>query len=87
MGLVESFLGIQDIVFPHQALRNSFEPENFRVLTYSRLQLLMTLLEAVIYYQVLIKGNIMIREHIFAAKPHDGEVERTYLLPTEIQSV
>ena len=85
MGLVESFLGIQDIVELHQSLRSGFSPENFRVLTYNRLQLLMTLLEAVIYYEVSVSGKVLIRDHRFAAKPHDGEIDRTYLLPKHVE--
>ncbi len=84
MGLVDSFLAIQDIVEPHQELRDSFSPENFRVLTYHRLQLLMTLLEAVIYYEVSVRGKVLIRDHRFTAKPHDGEFDRTYLLPKNV---
>ena len=85
MGLVESFLGIQDIVELHQSLRSGFSPENFRVLTYNRLQLLMTLLEAVIYYEVSVSGKVLIRDHRFAAKPHVGEIDRTYLLPKHVE--
>ena len=85
MGLVESFLATQDIVELHQKFRSSFGPENFRVLTYNRLQLLMTLLEAVIYYEVSVSGNVSLRDHRFAAKPHDGEFDRTYLLPKHVE--
>ncbi|MGI9322700.1 MAG: hypothetical protein ACR2PJ_03865 [Pseudomonadales bacterium] len=83
MGLVDAFLSIQDIVETHQTRRDSFNPANFRVLTYHRLQLLMTLLEAVIHYEVSVQGNVLIQDRRFAPKPHDGEVDRTYLLPEE----
>jgi uncharacterized protein YerC len=81
MGLVDAFLSIQDIVEAHQSLRDSFNPANFRVLTYNRLQLLMTLLESVIYYEVSVRDNVLIRDQRYAPKPHDGELDRTYLLP------
>ena len=81
MGLMDDFLSIQDIVVTHQALRDTFNPANFRVLTYNRLQLLMTLLESVIHYEVFLKGDMLISDQRFAARPHDGEVDRTYLLP------
>jgi len=81
MGLMDRFLSMQDIVETHQTLRDSFNPANFRVLTYNRLQLLMTLLEAVIHYEVSVQRGFMIRDQRFAAKPHDGEFDRTYLLP------
>jgi hypothetical protein len=81
MGLVESFLRIQDVLTTHQSLRDSFDPSSFRVLTYNRLQLLMTLLQGVIHYEVRMAGNVSISDRQFSAKPHDGGVNRTYMLP------
>ena len=81
MGLVDSFLSMGDILSMHRALRDSFNPENFRVLSYKRLQLLMTLLEAVIGYEVSVGGDEMLMDQVFAQSPHDGQLQRTYLLP------
>ena len=81
MGLMDTFLAIQDVVGTHRMLRNSFNPENFRVLTFNRLQLLMTLLQAVIHFEVSVQRGVTICDKTFAAKPHDGEFDRTYLLP------
>ena len=81
MGLVDSFLSMGDILSMHRALRDSFNPENFRVLSYKRLQLLMTLLEAVIGYEVSVAGDEMLMDQRFAQSPHDGQLQRTYLLP------
>ena len=83
MGLVESFLSVHDVLNVHQALRDSFDPSNFRVLTYDRLQLLMTLLQTVISYEVPRLGNDCVDGHLFSAKPHDGDLNRTYLLPDQ----
>lgn len=81
MGLVESFLTVQDVVGTHQALRDSFDPSSFRVLTYDRLQLLMALLQGVIHYEAALARNVSISDHLFSEKPHDGDVNRTYFLP------
>lgn len=81
MGLIDSFLSTQDIVEMHRTLRDSFNPGNFRVLTYNRLQLLMTLLESVIHYELAIGGNELVSDRMFSPKPHDGQFDRTYLLP------
>ena len=81
MGLIDSFLSIQDIVGMHRTLRDSFNPGNFRVLTFNRLQLLMTLLESVIHYKLAMGGDELVSDRMFAPKPHDGQFERTYLLP------
>ena len=81
MGLVEGFLSLQDVLSVHDSLRESFDPSGFRVLTYDRLQLLMTLLLAVIQYEVSKGGNILVRDHLFSDTPHRGDVNRTYIMP------
>ena len=86
MGLVESFLSIQDVLETHQSLRDSFDPASFRVLTYDRLQLLMTLLLGVIHYEVSMAGKVSISDHQFSDTPHHGDVNRTYILPEQQQA-
>lgn len=81
MGVVEAYLSVQDVLAAHQALRDSFDPSSFRVLTYNRLQLLMTLLQAVMYYDVSMLGYARVDDHQISAKPHDGDLHRTYLMP------
>ncbi|MGI9272597.1 MAG: hypothetical protein ACR2QT_12535 [Woeseiaceae bacterium] len=83
MGMVESFLSVQDVVLTHQALRDSFDPSSFRVLTYDRLQLLMALLQGVIHYEVALARNVSISDHLFSDTPHDGDMNRTYFLPEQ----
>lgn len=83
MGLVESYLSIQDVLSAHQEVRNSFDPSGFRVLTFSRLQLLMTLLQCVVYYEVMLQGNATVNYHFFSQKPHDGDLLRTYYAPEQ----
>ena len=69
MGLVESFLSLQDVVNTHQAIRDSFDPASFRVLTYDRLQFLVTLLQGVIHYEVTIAGSGAVADHQFSHTP------------------
>jgi hypothetical protein len=83
MGLVEAFLSMHDIIEAHRALRDSFEPSGFRVLTYHRLQLLMTLLQAVIHYETLTQEDAPVDYHQFSTKPHDGALYRTYYRPEQ----
>ena len=87
MGLVESFLSLQDVLSAHQALRDSFDPSSFRVLTYHRLKFLMTLLQGVIHYEVTFAGSGSVNDHQFSHTPHDGEVNRTYFLPEKHHAV
>ena len=84
MGLVESFLSIQDVVSLHQEVRARFRPEEFRVLTYRRLRLLFSLLQAVIFYRIESKSSPVIEIPNFADQPHTGELDRTYLMPRKI---
>lgn len=86
MGLVESFLEIQDVVTAHQELRDSFDPSSFRVLTYDRLQLLMALLQGVIHYEAALARNVSISDHLFSETPHDGDMNRTYFLPEQVEA-
>lgn len=86
MGLVESFFTLQDVLSTHQTLREEFDPASFRVLTYNRLQLLMTLLQAVMHYEVSSLGNVSVDHHRFSVKPHSGDVNRTYLMPGQLQA-
>jgi len=81
MGLVESFLSVQDVQATHQARRDSFGPASFRVLTYNRLQLLMTLLQLVIHYEVSVSTDVAMSNQRFSVKPHGGDPDRTYLMP------
>lgn len=86
MGLLESWLSMQDVLSTHQSLRDSFDPASFRVLTYDRLQLLMTLLLAVIHYEVSMARNVSVSDHQFSETPHHGDMNRTYILPEQPQA-
>jgi hypothetical protein len=57
-GPVEAFLAIQQGLEAHLTLLASFNPANFRVHSYNRLQLLMTLVQAVIHYEVSMVGQV-----------------------------
>lgn len=81
MGLVDSCLTIQDTLQAHHTLLERFDPASFRVLTYSRLQFLMSLLQAVMYYEVSVAEKVSVEDHQISSNPHDGDLDRTYYLP------
>jgi hypothetical protein len=81
MGLVESCLTIQDTLQAHHTLLERFDPASFRVLTYSRLQFLMSLLQAVMYFEVSVAGGVSVEDNQISSNPHDGDLDRTYYLP------
>jgi hypothetical protein len=86
MGLVESFLSLQDVLTAHQSFRDSFDPASFRVLTYNRLQFLMTLLQGVIHYEVAMVGTVPVNDPLFSVTPHHGDMNRTYFLAGQQQA-
>jgi hypothetical protein len=81
MGLVDSCLTIQDTLVAHHTLLQRFDPASFRVLTYSRLQFLMSLLQAVMYYEVSVAGKVSVEDNQISPNPHGGDLDRTYYLP------
>ncbi len=83
MGLVESFLSIHDVIGLHSELRDKFNPSGFRVLTYSRLQLLLTLLQVVICAESSLPGKVAVMDQQWSRQPHDGDINRTYYRPEE----
>ena len=83
MGLVESFLSMQDVLEVHQSLRDRYDPSGFRVLTFDRLQLLVTMLQSVIFYETSVLGGSPVEDQFFSSKPHDGEFNRTYYRPND----
>ena len=83
MGLVESFLSMHDVVGLHGELRDKFNPAGFRVLTYNRLQLLLTLLQAVICAESSAPGKVAVSDQQYSRQPHDGDMSRTYYRPED----
>ncbi|MEL7186610.1 MAG: hypothetical protein AAFN50_09295, partial [Pseudomonadota bacterium] len=83
MGLVESHLSLQDVLSAHQTLRNSLEPQSFRVMSYNRLQLLMTLLIGVMHYETATKDRTKVNHQHISQRPHRGDVARTYFHPQQ----
>ena len=83
MGLVESFLSIHDVIGLHSELRDQFNPSGFRVLTYNRLQLLLTMLQAVICAESSLPGKVAVVDQQYSRRPHDGDLTRTYYRPEE----
>ena len=81
MGLVENLMSAQDVLASHLERRSVFSPENFRVLGFTRLRLLLTVLQAVIFYEAPSWVSTVPRTIDLA--PHDGELERTYLMPAD----
>lgn len=64
--------------------KKNFSPDGFRVLNYERLQLLMTLLHAVIFFDAQTKEHLT--NHGVSLQPIPGDYVRDFLLPGEAEA-
>ena len=64
--------------------KSRFNPSDFRVMTYNRLQLLNVLLQAVIHYETNVAGTVTVDDHFITSDPHLGNHLRDFLVPCEI---
>ena len=81
MGLVDSYLSKNDVLLQHRYYRERFDLSGFRVLKFSRLNLLITLVQAVMLYEISSGSYIMKKTPLFSKEPHEGNMNRTYYKP------
>ena len=81
MGLVDSYLSKNDVLLQHRYYRERFDLSGFRVLKFSRLNLLITLVQAVMFYEISTGSYIMKKTPLFSKEPHEGNMKRTYYKP------
>ena len=81
MGLVDSYLSKNDVLLQHRYYREQFDLSGFRVLKFSRLNLLITLVQAVMFYEISTGSYIMKKTPLFSKEPHEGNMNRTYYKP------
>ena len=87
MGLVESLMSKNDVVLTHRHYKNEFDLSGFRVLKFSRLNLLVTLVQTVMFYEMLVGINSLKEISLFSATPHEGDLQRTYYRPEETDTI
>jgi hypothetical protein len=83
--LIENNSSILDFVTVRGRHEASFDMD-FRVQTYQRLQLLMTLLRAVMYFESVVERQVPIEITSNSFSPHEGEHTRDFLLPEAVRS-
>ena len=83
--LIRDFHRVVDVIDVEQNHRADFNLSDFRVLTYDRLRLLTTLLEAVMYYETVITGQVRIDIPRITQDPHKGNHIRDFLLPPDTE--
>ncbi len=77
---IAGFITTRDVVRNLRRHRASYNPADFRVLTYGRLQLLMVLLQAVIFYE---SRSVLVEDQMVTFEPHSGDYQRDFMLPEE----
>ena len=87
MGLVESLMSKNDVVLTHRHYKNEFDLSGFRVLKFSRLNLLVTLVQTVMFYEMLVGINALKEISLFSTTPHEGNLQRTYYKPEETDTI
>ena len=87
MGLVESLMSKNDVVLTHRHYKNEFDLSGFRVLKFSRLNLLVTLVQTVMFYEMLVGINSLKEISLFSTTPHEGNLQRTYYRPERTDTI
>ncbi len=86
-GLLAAYSSVYDVVQAHRQHTFGYNLADFRVLTYERLQLLMTLLHAVVYYDAEFVDSVDIKKGLASFEPHPGSHHRDFLPPRVLSMV
>lgn len=81
--LVTAYSSTLDVAQAHQQHKLGYNLADFRVLTYERLQLLMTLLQAVVFYDADLAHSTGLKMWMVSLRPHPGNHARDFLAPRE----
>lgn len=77
---------VNEVANAHRNHKAQFNVDDFRVLTYKRLQLLVTLLHAVVFYEAELARTGGQLEHRISFAPHEGEHQRDFMPPPTLKS-
>jgi hypothetical protein len=79
---IHAYISINDVIAAHKTLRDSYNPADLQVSKYDRMQLLITLLHAVIFFET---RSFKIKSPLSRLKPHEGDYHRDFLLPEDVE--
>jgi hypothetical protein len=77
-----SYISIGDVVTTHKAIRDAYSPSDLQVSKYDRMQLLMTLLHAVLFFEA--KSRRLLPP-LARFQPHQGNYLRDFVLPEDME--
>jgi hypothetical protein len=84
MDILSTFFSVRDVADTLSAQKSNYKPADFRVLTYERLKLLMTLLQAVVFFE---SRNFKVQNQVVSLQPILGDYRRDFLLPGEVEEL
>lgn len=84
MRVISTFLAIRDIADTLRNQKDAYHPHDFRVMTYGRLQLLMTLLQCVVIFEA---RSMSVQNQVASLQPIEGNYVRDFLLPGEVEAL
>jgi hypothetical protein len=80
---IQSWFSIWEVVAAHSSTREGFAPGDFGVMTYDRMQLLLTLLHAVVFFE---SRSYRLNDSLTGLQPHEGrKYRRDFLLPEDVE--
>ena len=79
---IHAFLSLGDVVAAHGSIRDSYNPSDLQVAKYDRMQLLMTFLLAVVFFEA---RTYKLKLPLARFQPHEGRYRRDYLLPEDVE--
>ena len=80
---IQSWFSIWEVVSAHSSIREGFAPGNIGVMTYERMQLLLVLLHAVVFFE---SRSYRLNESLTGLQPHEGrKYRRDFLLPEDVE--
>jgi hypothetical protein len=80
---IESWFSIWDVVSAHSSIREGFAPGDIGVMKYDRMQLLLTLLHAVVFFE---SRSYRLNKSLTGLQPHAGrKYRRDFLLPEDVE--
>ncbi len=76
-----SSMSAGDVIAAHRDTRNRYSPSDMQVLEYARMQLLMALLQAVLFFEA---QSCRLKPPMTRLQPHKGRFQRDYMLPEDM---
>lgn len=77
-----SYNSLADVIAAHKTIRDSYNPADLQVSKYDRMQLLVTLLHAVLFFTA---KSYKLKSPLSRLEPHEGDYHRDFVLPEDVE--